>query len=205
MIERVNPLRVLADHFCPFRVAGGRRFSWTRLLWFTLVPGIATVICLWRFSSIAKESGVNVLTAFGIIGAVLAGLLPVVHAVVGAIPTDRKFEPGEVLASRNLRQRVEVLRELYAVICYSVLVLVVGIVAGVVIASDVDHAARCWASGFVFFVAASTVISFLDVLLGIYSALDEEGEEAAKKIAANTTSESRLSKDSITNRSTNHQ
>lgn len=199
MIHRLDIRAIIKDHYCPFVVHKGRRFSLPFFGLFFLIPSAAGAALAMTVGYVNLTLIPLVLAAFGVLAAVMTGLLPIIHTVVGHTRDFVKLEPGRKIEGEREIIRIETLRELYSTISYSVIVLTAGIVVAVALVFVLppdgantttpvapypryyDVLARIF-SGFVYFVGASTILSFLNIAVGVYAALEEHAERATATV-----------------------
>lgn len=195
---RLDPRQIVGDRFRIFYQNGTRPWSAASFLVFCLLP-ILLGLALVAFLGVPPPSTISLIVAsFGILAAVLVGLLPVIHGLVSQAKIERAYTLGEVRIGELELERLRSLRELYAVIAFSILVLVFGVAAATFLAAIYELAplpeksatrlAGWWewsalASSFlVYSVASSTTLSFIDLASGVYTALESQADESEHMI-----------------------
>lgn len=164
------------------------------LMIFLVVPLMAAILIVSQFNSIDDDLIPLIMAAFAVLAAVMTGLLPIVHGVVGQVQCG-SFEPGQFPLVRRELDRIETLRELYSTISYAVIILVLGVVALVALAlipaplvgqDGEPYGMWLWVRitlvGFTYFVAASTMASFFNIATGVYESLEDQAARAAKEL-----------------------
>jgi Na+/melibiose symporter-like transporter len=145
-----------------------------------LIPLGLAAILMWRLGPLATDSLANFLTVFSILAAVLMALVAVVQNAVGGIDLTKKYDLGQRLAHERQVIRLEVLRELYASISFTVLLLLasMGPIVLLQVASP-GHSAKKWLSGLVYLASCAVAISSFYIIFGVYRVLDVQADQAA--------------------------
>lgn len=197
MIDRLDIFPIIKDHYCPFRYGEGRRFSWSFLLLFFVAPTAIGILLAWKVGYVDSVQIPLVLSAYSVLAAVMTGLLPIIHAVVGQSRTPETLDVGQRLEIDRALIRIETLRELYSTISYSVIVLTIGVVVTVALVFVLPSTSaplgdrRVVAlvlSGLVYFVGASTMLSFLNIAVGVYAALEDQAKRTTQELRDHTKS-----------------
>jgi hypothetical protein len=172
--------RIVRDHFCPFRFGRGRVLDARRLVILGLIPLAVAFLLLWRLGPIITDSLANFLTVFSILAAVLMALVAVVQNAVGGIDLTKKYDLGQRLAHQRLVVRLEVLRELYASISFTVLLLL-GSMAPLVLLQIAapGPSAKKWLSGVVYCASCAVATSSFYIIFGVYRVLDVQADQTA--------------------------
>lgn len=194
---RLNPARILADRFRVSYDNGDRRRSALSFCIFAALPVALGLLLTWLLSVPPGATIALIVASFGILAAVLVGLLPVIHGLVSQANVERGYTLGEMKIGELELARLRSLRELYAVIAYSILLLILGVAASTALAAlyelsplePVESRAMGlvdWmylvASFLIYFVASSTAFSFFDLASGVYDALESQADESERMI-----------------------
>ena len=183
-IRDFTAVQILRDHFSPFRFSKGRRFSVRQLILFLVVPLVAGIGLAWLHPVISDKHQGTFLAVYSILGAVLIGLLPIAQNVLAfsAPTTEKEYSEAEYESWKQQISRLQVLRELYADICYTVILLVISLAPIMFLESSViPPIAKHAIVTFVYFVGVSVAMSFLHITSSVYLVLDHH----AKHIHAN--------------------
>ncbi len=158
------------------------------------IPALLAYLLHGRFGNVGHEQLPTFLAVYGILAAVVVGLLPLVYTIIGQTDTSREYTPGQrPLAERELT-RIYTLQDLYSTISYSTFLLVVSIFCCIMIgimpsdtATQADWMRVLIAalSGTTYFVGVSTAISILDVGNGVFDAMNDQVDAAEQEIHAN--------------------
>ena len=200
MLRRVNIAKIVTDHFCPYRFGKGRRFSFGFSFLFAVVPlGLGWTLHA-LIGGIQSDDVALIVTVLSILAAVFTALLPIVHSVIGQSPAADAYDEGARLERDREQIRIESLRESYSAICYAVLLLISGVAVATILAalpslSSMDDAGstlsvgerflrlvKSAASVFIYFVSTSTLLTLLNVIVGVYVALDDQAENITKRL-----------------------
>lgn len=186
MFHYINIWLIVKNHFSPFRFGHDRKFSLPYFFVFFVIPLAIAFALTWRFGAVRDTDIGNFLTVFSVVAAVMTALMPVVQSIVGLADFDTRFGESQKRLYHQQIVRLQVLRELYAEISFSVILLVFALVP--LICLEIDSIApwvRKGMSGFVYFVAAAVALSFLHIIMGIYLVLEVQAHEANRKLADN--------------------
>ncbi len=194
MLDRLNPIPIAKSYVSPF---GGdddaqsvRRCDWAHVFMFLVAPavlGLATWLFLGELSGKVEDISLYIATV-SILAAVMTGLLPIVHGVLGQTqvinytPLDEKSRKAEL-------RRVETLRELYSAICFSVISLVFGILFLLALAfAEAMLPSMRWIrsafSIFIYIISGIAIAAFLNIATGVYAALEHQADGVTSKLIA---------------------
>lgn len=196
-----RPSGLLGIAYCYFsvhRTTGQRQFSTFRFFVFGILPFCAGLALFLKFGPPETGNLGLVAAVMSVVSAVLLGLLPLSHGIVGQCDTERKYTEGEFPLAEEELNRIRTLQDLQSAISWAVILLVVGLVACVVISllprssqepSMVVHAAWTWilwiCSGIMYAVMTSTVMSFFDVATGVFEGMENHAEAVKRSIGHN--------------------
>lgn len=193
-----RPTGLAGIAFCYFAVHlvdGHRRWSWTRFIVLAVVPVGVGVVLARQMGQPQVDKLSLIVAVLAVLAAVLIGLLPLVHSIVGQARADRKFVVGEKhLAQREL-DRVQTLQDLHAAISWSVMLLVValGCCAAVALVPPVTGQPKwVWqpwvlepAITLLYGIMVSTALTFFDVARGVFEGMESHSEAIKTAIRNN--------------------
>lgn len=187
---------IIAHNFRPYRLdIQARRVSWQNVLLFAVFP-IGTGVCLeFLIGTITSASIGTFIALLALIGAVLTTLLALIQTLVGGLRLDRKYDGGSRIHAKRPHLRLEVLRELYANIAFSVLAMIVGAIPAILLAvpsATEGVATRPQAPDYFYWVVrgCSCIVystctlqffTFIHIIAGVYLILDDQAEDAASE------------------------
>jgi hypothetical protein len=127
---------------------------------------------------------VVVIAILSIAAAVLTGLIAVLQNIVGGIRIDAFLE-SERMLYRHTRSKLNVLRSLYADIAFTVLVLLIALVASGFLYADINHHINLACSGLIYYAAISLGLSLVHIISGVYLVLDVQANDLERRLRAN--------------------
>lgn len=176
-----------------------RQFLKARLWWFGLFPMLVGGLLT---SLLPPPSGNNlglVVAILSVVAAVLVGLLPIAHSILGQVRIDKKFSQGELLEAKNEINRVQTLQDLHAAVSWAVILLVVGLGACAFLAlipeekNWTTQTMKTWfprangvLAGLLYYVMASTAMTFFSVARDVFDTLENQARTIKRTINQNT-------------------
>ena len=196
MARRPVGLRGVAYcYFASHRVDGKRLWSWGRFGLFGVVPVLFGLLLAWQFGKPQDDALTMVIAVLSVLAAVLLGLLPLVHSIVGQTNTDRKYAVGEQPLAQQELDRVQTLQDLHAAISWAVILLVValGCCALVALLPEVTAEQKIrWQPWIMkpilvvlYSIISSTALTFFDVARGVFEGMESHSEAIKTKIRNN--------------------
>jgi hypothetical protein len=183
MISYIDIRPIIADHFYPFHFRKGRQFSWPRTVLTVILPAAGAIALSFRHPVIAEKYQVTFLTVFGLIGAVMTALLPIVQSVVGVSLRSERYTLAQKHLWNQQKVRLEVLRGLYSSICMSVIYLVFSLVPLIALQiNGLPFVAKQAIAAMIYFVGLAVATCFLEVISGVYLVLDAHAAEVDKEL-----------------------
>ncbi|MBI9018795.1 MAG: hypothetical protein JEZ07_16205 [Phycisphaerae bacterium] len=196
MAKRPTGLRGIAYcHFASYYTGGERRRDWKRIIFFGVIPMVFGFFLSYKFGKPEKETLTMIIAVLSVLAAVLLGLLPLAHSIVGQANVDRKYSIGErPLASQELN-RVQALQNLHAAISWAVILLVVALGCCAILAFLPDakegeelivltpHARLVLV--LLYGIICSTALTFFDVAQGVFEGMESHSETIKTKIRNN--------------------
>jgi hypothetical protein len=190
-------------YFSTFRTDGKRLLSIRRIFFLGIIPIAAGVGFMLRVGVPSYSSLQVFVPVLAVLAAVLVGLLPLIHSVLGQVKCDRKYEPGEHLLAETELNRIRVIQDLHAGVSWAVVLLVValGFAAMLVflpgympqgsqspVSPVWSHRVQLTCSIVLYSVACSTSFSFFDIASGVFEAVENQAENIKRRIESNARS-----------------
>lgn len=199
-MKRPAGLRGIAYcYFASHDVQDQRRISYWRLVIFAILPIAVGVILLLKFGAPPTGSLSLIAAVFSVVAAVLLGLLPLSHSIIGQSDTKRVYTEGDSPLAEQELNRVRTLQDLQAAISWAVILLVIGLAACLILAllpRATAAAPLAWwnerllqlVSAMMYSITASTALSFFDVAAGVFEGMESHAEAVKACIKNNTKS-----------------
>lgn len=196
MAKRPTGLRGVAYcYFATYLTSGTRAWSWPRFLVFALMPLVVGVLLAWHLGAPEDDRLSLIVAVLSVLAAVLIGLLPLVHSIVGQASVRRKYAVGERPLAQQELDRVQTLQDLHAAISWAVMLLVValGCCAVVALVPEEDPAQKVKWQPFLiqpalialYSIMGSTALTFFDVARGVFEGMENHSEAIKKAIKNN--------------------
>lgn len=196
MARRPTGLRGVAFcYFATYLVDGKRRWNWMRFVVFAVVPVVVGVLLSQHLGAPEDDKLSLVVAVLAVLAAVLMGLLPLVHSIVGQARTDRKYVIGEQHLAQQELDRVRTLQDLHAAISWSVMLLVVALGCCAVIAlvpptsEEQRFVWQPWVTEptlvILYSIMGSTALTFFDVARGVFEGMESHSETIKTTIQNN--------------------
>jgi hypothetical protein len=154
---------------------------------------------------IPEDSYIPLIVAvLAVLAAVLVGLLPLIHSVIGQANADRQYSTGEKEIAQQELDRIQTLQDLHAAISFAVVLLVLGLISCIVfpflgtvpvgaspalpqprIYGPYEHGFAETLTVILYTVAVSTSLTFFDIAKGIFEAVESYAESLKKRIRKN--------------------
>jgi hypothetical protein len=193
---------ILFCYFSTHRVDGTRQIGALRFAVLGLLPILVGAVLARRLGVPGLSSLQLYIAVVAVLAAVLIGLLPLIHSVLGQVNADRKYDPGERGRAEQELNRIRVLQDLHASVCWAVILLVCALAVSVVLVLLPDYIpetaattrstttkwslwAQYAATMVLFTVAASTSLSFFDIARGVFEAVENHAESLKAQIERN--------------------
>jgi len=195
-----RPTGLLGIAHCHFAVhlqSGERVFRWRRLLIFAIASVVIGVLLVAKLGAPAGDKLSLIVAVLAVVSAVLMGLLPLAHSILGQANTERKYTEGERPLAQQELDRVQTLQDLHAAISWAVILLVVGLAACAAIAL-LPTAPPTGRSGWMnwlergllvvmYSIMASTALTLFDVAKGVFEVMESHAESIKRRILGNIT------------------
>ena len=193
-----RPIGLAGLAFCYFashQTDGKRLWDWKRFIFFGITPVIVGLLLFWQFGRPEKDSLTMIVAVLSVLAAVLLGLLPLAHSIVGQTNIDRKYTAGEKPLAQQELDRVQTLQDLHAAISWAVILLVIalGCCAIVALLPDIQAEQKSkWLSLIIspvlillYTIISSTALTFFDVARGVFEGMESHSEAIKTKIRNN--------------------
>ncbi len=183
-------------------VDGKRQWRWLRFIGFGILPVVLGILLSLRLDPPDPPYLPLIVAVYSVLAAVLVGLIPLVHSVIGQSDPDRKYDAGQRPLAQQEIDRIQTLQDLHAAISYATILLVVSLGACVVLvfllpassggagtasqphATAITVLAYCL-TAIVYAVGASTALTFFDVATGVFEAMESHAESLKRRIRGN--------------------
>lgn len=196
MAKRPTGLRGVAYcYFATYLTSGQRAWSWSRFTVFAVAPVVVGALLAWHLGAPEDDRLSLIVAVLSVLAAVLIGLLPLVHSIVGQATVGRKYAVGERPLAQQELDRVQTLQDLHAAISWAVMLLVValGCCAVIALVPDEDPAQELKWQPFVvlpallalYSIMGSTALTFFDVARGVFEGMESHSEAIKKAIKNN--------------------
>jgi 4-amino-4-deoxy-L-arabinose transferase-like glycosyltransferase len=182
-------------YFATYLTNGKRQWSWGRFGVLAVLPGIVGVLLTLHLGSPRDDRLSLIVAVLAVMAAVLIGLLPLVHSIVGQASTDRKYVVGERHLAQQQLDRVQTLQDLHASISWSVMLLVVALGSCAVLAlvpPVTEEQELIWQPYLVqpalvvlYSIMGSTALTFFDVARGVFEGMESHSEAIKTAIRNN--------------------
>jgi uncharacterized membrane protein HdeD (DUF308 family) len=182
-------------HFATYCTDSKRKCNWARLIVYGIVPIIVGILLALHLGKPADDAMSMVVAVFAVVAAVLIGLLPLVHSILGQANTERKYDQGERPLAQQELDRVQTLQDLHAAISWAVILLVLALgccAAIAMIPAKEDQQGFAWQDvvhwvllAILYSVMASTALTFFDVARGVFEGMESHSEAVKTKIRNN--------------------
>ena len=185
-MSRAGVARIVKDHFCPYHYGKRRRLSIRQVFWYLIVPAAVAAFLLFYVGSVDASYQAVFIAVFSIAAAVLTASLGMAQGLVSGMNRTSMRGRARMLVRKRSFLFLEVLRDLYANISYTVTFIVLSLVPLLVLhVVDGDTVVSRLLAAIVYMAAATLAISLFDIVTGIYLVLDENAEETAKSLSGN--------------------
>ncbi len=179
--------KILRANFSPHRVGRGRVFSPVELIIYGIIPLAGGAALSWRLGRPSEEYLALLIAVYGVLAAVLVGLLPIVYSIASGTYT--AHAKGEYPAIDHERRRLEVLQDLYSTISYGTILLVAALASLIAMlflpdpaTSDNTESTLAVLECFVYFVGCSTILSILNVAMGVFTSMEDQVCKAKERL-----------------------
>jgi hypothetical protein len=196
MANRPTGLRGVAYcYFATYLTTGKRAWSWPRFIVFAIVPLAVGTLLAWHLGAPKDDRLSLIVAVLSVLAAVLMGLLPLVHSIVGQATVSRKYAIGERPLAQQELDRVQTLQDLHAAISWAVMLLVValGCCAVIALVPEVKQGQKStWQPYLIqpslvvlYTIMGSTALTFFDVARGVFEGMESHSEAIKKAIRNN--------------------
>ena len=182
-------------YFASYRTNGVRVWDWRRFIVFCIVPIIFGYLLFRQFDRPSEATLVMIVAVLSVLAAVLLGLLPLAHGIVGQANTDRKYAVGEKALALQELNRIQTLQDLHAAISWAVVLLVVALGCCAILGLLPDAATvqsvkllSCVSAiilVILYSIICSTALTFFDVARGVFEGMESHSEAIKTKIKNN--------------------
>lgn len=179
-------LIIIKHHFSKYESGSIGKLSFSKLCTFGATPFILSFIWIYYHGVIDNTHISTYLTILAVVGSVLTAMLAVVQAIIGfPMPEIEgvKLDPVDYPIYKKAMARLTTLRELYANIAFSVLLVVasmpVFLILKTIKSAPIAHGI---CSTIIYFVCTSVALTFIYVISGVYTTLDDHGDKLADKL-----------------------
>lgn len=180
----IGILIILDHHFRTFRAGQVRKISIQKIILFICIPCILSAAWSCLIGPIESKQISTYLAILAVVGSILTAMLAVVQAVIGfPLPhRNEPFTPVEIVEFRRLSARLTTLRELYANISYSVVLVIVAMPSFLVLAFEPSTIFYYGFSTFIYFVCLTLILTFFYIVSGVYIVLDAQGRKMTEEL-----------------------
>jgi len=189
-------------YFAHHQADGTRRVTANRVMFLGILPLLVSVALLVRLGLPRIDDLPLFTTVTAIITAVLIGLLPLMHSVIGQTDPDKKYTSGERPIAQQEIHRIETLQDLHATVSLAIALLVVALAIFVAFPflatkSVSTNGVNVWTyDGFWYYpamiltfglyaIAVSTALTFFDIASGIFEAVENHAELLKERVNKN--------------------
>lgn len=162
-ISKINPVKILRDHFATFQDYGTKKISKTDVFIFVIIPLILSIGFVYFFADISGNLANILFTIFSIFVGLLLNLLLLIYDLT------KKFDISE----KNLKLKSKFLQEIFANISYSIFISIIIIFFLLVSLIKVGYVPHI-ASLLVYFAVTNFFLTILMILKRIHILLFKE-------------------------------